>query len=429
MIVALFTLSFAIITFIFFVGLFFLYYKNQKNRSFLWTALTFFCSSVALLGEYLPQVNQTPLVVVWWTKITYLGEFGFLFVFPLFAASIIGKKLNRNITFPLLIVTFAIQMLTVFTTLIISNTAEPHLGVLHGGMGVLYPFAVALLIGVSAYTYFQIIVAIRKSVVREINYYPMIAGMGFCIITGVIDYLNILNNRPLVLGIKEPFIFGVFIMTLSFAETFFSQFSWVFTAFTRSEIEIEKLTEKSNKNFMEFVQLIARTLDAKDHYTAGHSLRVMDYALKIAQALGLPPAETEILKQACLLHDIGKIGIPDGILNKKSPLSDKDREHIVRHPTLGKQILSSVGDFQSILEVIQAHHERVDGKGYPNGLIRDEIPLLARILAVADTFDAICSERPYRRAKSKVQAIQELKNVKSTQLDESIVDKFLEVLE
>jgi HD-GYP domain-containing protein (c-di-GMP phosphodiesterase class II) len=135
-----------------------------------------------------------------------------------------------------------------------------------------------------------------------------------------------------------------------------------------------------------------------------------------------------MLKQACLLHDIGKIGIPDGILNKRSALNDKEREHIFRHPAVGKQILSSVADFQGILEIIQTHHERVDGKGYPQGLNQDDIPLLARILAVADTYDAMCSERPYRKAKTKLQAIAELQNVKYKQLDGAIVDKFIEVL-
>jgi HD-GYP domain-containing protein (c-di-GMP phosphodiesterase class II) len=142
----------------------------------------------------------------------------------------------------------------------------------------------------------------------------------------------------------------------------------------------------------------------------------------------LPKNDVDLLKQACLLHDIGKIGIPDGILNKKSALSDKEREYIFRHPAAGKQILSSVADFHGILEIIQTHHERVDGKGYPHGLNREDIPLLARILSVADTYDAICSERPYRKAKSKTQAIAELQTVKNKQLDGAIVDKFIEVL-
>lgn len=428
MIVALLTLSFALITFVFFIGLLFLYKKNAHNQTFLWTSLTFLCSTLVLLGEYFPQIGQPSSGIVFWSRVNYIGVFGFLFAFPLYAASITGKNPTRKYLFGFLSLALVFILLTAFTPLIITNDVLPQLGVLHGGKGPLYPFAVAFLLGICLFVYFQIMVAIHSSPRGEVNYYPMIIGLGLCLATGFLDYLNILYDRPLVLGIKEPFPFGIFLMSLAFAETFFSQFSWVFTAFTRSEREIEKLVEKSNKNFLEFVQLIARTLDAKDHYTAGHSLRVMNYALQIAQALGLTKNDVDLLKQACLLHDIGKIGIPDGILNKKSALSDKEREQIFRHPAAGKQILSSVTDFHGILEIIQTHHERVDGKGYPHGLSREDIPLLARILSVADTYDAICSERPYRKAKSKTQAIAELQNVKNKQLDEAIVDKFIEVL-
>lgn len=428
MIVALFTLSFALITFVFFIGLLFLYKENARNQTFLSTAIIFLCSTAVLLGEYFTQVSRLPTAVVFWSRVNYAGVFGFLFGFPLYAASITGKKTGRKYIAGFLGLTLVFILLTVFTNLIVTSDAVPQLGVLHGGKGPFYPFGIAFLIGVCLFVYFQIMVAIHGIPRGEVNYYPMIVGLGLCLAAGFLDYLNILYDRPLVLGVKEPFIFGIFLMSLAFAETFFSQFSWVFTAFTRSERKIEHLVEKSNKNFLEFVQLIARTLDAKDHYTAGHSLRVMNYALQIAQVLGLPGSDVDLLKQACLLHDIGKIGIPDGILNKKSPLNDKEREHIIRHPAVGKQILSSVADFQGILEIIQTHHERVDGKGYPQGLNRNGIPLLARILAVADTYDAICSERPYRKAKSKTQAIVELQNVKNKQLDGEIVDKFIEVL-
>jgi len=428
MIAALLTLSFAIITFTFFVGLLYLYRKNSSNQTFLWTALTFLWSTVVLVGEYIPLASHAPAAVVFGSRIAYVGVFGFLFVFPRYAASLAGKKPGPAYLTGSLVISLLLQALTLFTNLVITSEAVPQLGMLHGGKGPLFVFAVAFLIGVCLFVYFQIIAAIHSAPRREVNFYPMIVGLGLCLLTGFLDYLNILYDRPLVMGIKEPFPIGIFIMSLTFAETFFTQFSWVFTAFSRSEREIEKLIEKSNKNFLEFVQLIARTLDAKDHYTAGHSLRVMNYALQMARSLNLPKNEMEMLKQACLLHDIGKIAIPDGILNKRSPLNDKEREHIVRHPAVGRQILSSVADFQGILEIIQTHHERIDGKGYPRGLAKDDIPLLARILAVADTYDAISSERPYRRAKSKKDAIAELQNAKDRQLDGRIVDKFIEVI-
>lgn len=174
--------------------------------------------------------------------------------------------------------------------------------------------------------------------------------------------------------------------------------------------------------------MVTKTLNAKDPYTADHSVRVMEYSVQIANTLSLAESEIDLLRQACLFHDIGKICIPDYILNKRAVLTDEEREHILRHPELGRQILSTAGEFKHILDIIYAHHERVDGKGYPDGRTRDEIPLLARILAVADTYDAMLPERPYRRAKTKDEAIQELHKVKGTQLDEEIVDKFIEVL-
>lgn len=428
MISALVTLSFALITFIFFLGLTFLYFQNKKNPMFLCAALNFLCAGLFLFGEYLLQVLSDPAAIVFWTKIVYLGGFGFLFSFPMFCAAITGREVHRFLMIILLALTLGCQWLVIGTELVITSALRLQLGMLRGGNGPLYPFCIALLVIVCTYAYANVIAAYRKPVKPDTNYYPMVLGIGVCLLMGIVDVLNAYLNRPLLPGMTRPFIYGIFIMSVSFAETFFSQFSWAFTTFTRSERAIEQLIEKSNRNFLEFVQLIARTLDAKDHYTAGHSLRVMDYAIRVARALDLPERDVLVLKQACLLHDIGKIGIPDGILNKKSPLSERDRDYIVRHPAVGTQILGVVSDFQEVIEIIQSHHERIDGTGYPRGLARDDIPLLARILAVADTYDAICSERPYRRAKTPALAIRELRKVRDTQLDERIVDKFIEVI-
>ena len=109
-------------------------------------------------------------------------------------------------------------------------------------------------------------------------------------------------------------------------------------------------------------------------------------------------------------------------------LSEKERKHVINHPVLGKQILSTVTEFQDILEIIYSHHERIDGNGYPNGLKKDEIPFLARVIAVADTYDAMRSERPYRRAMTKKEAVSELEKVKDHQLDEEIVETFIQVV-
>lgn len=142
----------------------------------------------------------------------------------------------------------------------------------------------------------------------------------------------------------------------------------------------------------------ARTVEAKSRYTQGHSERVCRYALAMGEEVGLMPSEMEILRQGAVLHDIGKICIPDAILNKPGPLTAEEYELVKRHPLEGFHILEGLKSIRAVLPLVRWHHERLDGRGYPDGLRSDDIPLLVRILAVADVYDAISSERPYRPA-------------------------------
>jgi putative nucleotidyltransferase with HDIG domain len=260
------------------------------------------------------------------------------------------------------------------------------------------------------------------------SYKPLVMGIAAGFFLAILDVVGVFNGRPVCPWLQSPYIVGLFIVSLSFAWTFLSQYSWIFITLTKSQHEIERLVAKSNRDFVEFVHLIAKTLDAKDKYTAGHSLRVMDYAVKIAHALQLPDNEIELLKQACLLHDIGKISIPDGILNKKKKLTQKERKYIFEHPVVGKKILSTVSEFKDILDIIYSHHERVDGTGYPDGRMKNDIPFLARILAVADAYDAMRSERPYRPARNQNEALEELILAKGSQLDAEVVDIFIKAI-
>jgi putative nucleotidyltransferase with HDIG domain len=324
--------------------------------------------------------------------------------------------------------TFGTLAITFFTNLIITNRLTAVNDFSEAGVGVLYSFFIVLTVAIAIYFYSQIVIYIRRHPVRNYNYTPILATTGLTILLGLLDAIGTILRKPVIPVLPEPFVIGVFLVCMGFLWTYVSQYSWVLNALDKSENEISKLVDRSNQSFMEFVTLIAKTLDAKDHYTAGHSLRVMDSSIKIARILKLPEVEIEILKQACLLHDIGKIKIPDGILNKKSPLTEKERESIYQHPLVGRQILSTVTEFQDIIDVIYAHHERVDGKGYPRGLKKDEIPLLARILSVADAYDAMRSERPYRKSKNRIQAQTELERVKGTQLDPAIVDTLVGII-
>jgi len=423
-----FYLTFSCITTLFFLGLLYLYFSNKRAKDFLYASLLFLSGSLVLFSMFHLELRPSSHAVIFWSKLLYASIFSYIYTLPHFTLSITKEKINRGIQIGLNLLSILFILLTFSTDFIIKNRVIYKTGIKQAELSNVYPYLILIVLAIIVYFYIHILNAARKKLNKKVYYLPLIIGMGIGIASGIIDFLGITAGKPLITDIPNPFIFGIFITSLSFGWTFLSQYTWAFTNLTKSQEEIEKLVEKSNRDFLEFVHLIAKTLEAKDHYTAGHSLRVMDYATKIAQALNLPDKEIELLKQACLLHDIGKISIPDGILNKKKNLTKKEREHILKHPIIGKNILSTVSEFKEILDIIYAHHERVDGKGYPDGKTKDEIPLLARILAVADTYDAMRSERPYRRAKSKKQALKELQLARGSQLDEEVVDIFIKAL-
>lgn len=177
------------------------------------------------------------------------------------------------------------------------------------------------------------------------------------------------------------------------------------------------------------VQALATALEAKDPYTKGHSDRVAKYVEMICRQLKLPEKSIEELVQAAAMHDIGKIGIPEEILNKPNKLSSQEHELITAHPTIGYRILTEVDFLASIADVIKYHHEWFDGsQGYPKELTGDAIPLGARILMVADCFDAMTTDRPYRKALSKEQAIAELVKGSGVQFDPRVVGAFIECI-
>ncbi len=180
---------------------------------------------------------------------------------------------------------------------------------------------------------------------------------------------------------------------------------------------------------LSMIYALAATVDAKDHYTYGHSRKVSDYSVVIAEALGLPQDRIAMICAAGLLHDIGKIGIPDSILSKKGPLTDEEWEVVRAHPELGVEILRHVIDLVNCLPAILHHHEHYDGKGYPSGLKDENIPLEARILAIADAYDAMTSRRPYREQLSPQQALNELKRSTGTQFNPELVDAFCKIIE
>lgn len=193
-----------------------------------------------------------------------------------------------------------------------------------------------------------------------------------------------------------------------------------------------KLAEKTKQ--VELVTLnaimaIANTIEAKDVYTSGHSNRVARYAVEIARRMGWQEEDVKNLNFMALLHDIGKIGVPDVILNKPHPLNDDEFAIIKKHPAIGGEILKSITAIPDVHIGALYHHERYDGKGYPVGLKGEDIPFEARIIAIADTYDAMASNRAYRHALTEENIITELKKCRGAQLDPAIAQIFIDMLE
>ncbi len=193
-------------------------------------------------------------------------------------------------------------------------------------------------------------------------------------------------------------------------------------------IELEKTYERLEKSYIESIQTIRYTVEAKDTYTRGHSDRVSEYSVLIGKKLNLNESDIKLLQIGGLFHDVGKIGVPDSILQKNAKLTDDEYSEIKNHPSIGAHILSTASIFKDIIPIVKHHHERYDGKGYPGKLKGEEIPYLARIAAVADAFDAMTSRRVYRNSLPINTVIEEIEDNKGTQFDPQIADAFLDIL-
>jgi putative nucleotidyltransferase with HDIG domain len=223
-------------------------------------------------------------------------------------------------------------------------------------------------------------------------------------------------------GISAIVFFGIAMVT----------FQYLLGQLLLSQQRAEEL-EKRSKQLASFqvgmLSAMLRTLDLRDQMTARHSAAVARYSRAIAQRAGYSRQEEELVHIAALLHDIGKFILPDRILKANVPLTDEDWMLIRRHPQQGARVVSSLDGYGPVAEIILAHHERIDGKGYPRGLAGDEIPELARIISVSDTYDVMTARDSYRTPMSSREAIQELRRVAGKQLDAHFVEVFIELLD
>lgn len=189
-----------------------------------------------------------------------------------------------------------------------------------------------------------------------------------------------------------------------------------------------KMRKQMEEDFYKIIEMLSHIMGAKDLYTADHSENVKNISLSIAQALDLPDLHKKEIMIAASLHDIGKVGISDIIINKAGQLTENEYDTIKTHPAVGEKILSSINSFKNIKVIVRHHHERFDGKGYPDGLKGKEIPLEARIIALADSYDAMATDRSYRKAMDKKDIVAEIKRCSGTQFDPEIVDVFLNII-
>jgi putative nucleotidyltransferase with HDIG domain len=191
------------------------------------------------------------------------------------------------------------------------------------------------------------------------------------------------------------------------------------------ERRVHEQSQRIQELFLEGVQMLARALEAKDAYTSGHSIRVSRYSLATAERLGFTDEALQTIRVGGELHDIGKIGTREAVLHKPGSLTADEFRQITEHPVLGERMLSPLArESPAVLRMVRSHHERLDGRGFPDGLVGDRIPVEARIIAVADSFDAMTTRRPYRDSRAPADALNEIHRVAGTQLDPEIVEAF-----
>jgi HD-GYP domain-containing protein (c-di-GMP phosphodiesterase class II) len=194
---------------------------------------------------------------------------------------------------------------------------------------------------------------------------------------------------------------------------------------------IQQKNRQERQSFFDIIEVLANSLDERDKYTHGHSRRVTNLSLALGNKIALKQSELELLRLGSILHDIGKIGVPDHILLKPGKLSHAEYDIIKKHPGKGERILCPMKQDHKksqLIAIVKYHHERFDGKGYPEGSTGEDIPLMARIVSIADSYDAMTSDRPYRKGMDKGAALQEIKNGSGTQYDPHLSSVFIAMM-
>jgi uncharacterized domain HDIG len=254
----------------------------------------------------------------------------------------------------------------------------------------------------------------------NLTYFSFVSSLKSAILLSLIQGVSHILGRALISGMNAP-IFDIAVIGYMCCGVLGGLLGNLLRSFFEKSRQLEEAHLDTVKAFIE-------AIEAKDEYTCGHSIKVSQYSRKLARKIGLSDDEVTKIEKAALLHDIGKIGVSDSILNKKGPLTNEEFDEIKKHPGIGVNILKNIKDVTSILPYIRNHHERLDGRGYPDGLKGEDISLGARIICIADSYDAMTSNRPYRTALSKDEAVRRLVQGKGTQFSPELVDSFIEAI-
>ncbi len=229
--------------------------------------------------------------------------------------------------------------------------------------------------------------------------------------------------------IKKPFVPEVLLLRVRHTIDLVRLQTNLSSEVKRKTQEVTEQSEKLERMSMQIVKALSGAIDAKDTYTNGHSTRVAEYAREIARRAGFPKEAQDNIYMMGLLHDVGKIGVPDAIINKPAKLSDEEYAVIRSHPVMGSDILGNITEFPMLSTGAKWHHERYDGKGYPDGISGEEIPTEARIIAIADAYDAMSSKRSYRNVLPQAQIRAEVEEGKGTQFDPVLADIMLSMID
>ncbi len=265
---------------------------------------------------------------------------------------------------------------------------------------------------------------IRSSVGLSILFALLAAVVGFLFARWITQPIQSLAQHALDVGRNQNFDKKIEIKASNEIQQLADTFNYMTDEVKQNIVGLQAAARENKELFMSSIRMLAAAIDAKDPYTRGHSERVKDYSMVIGRSLGFSAAELERLEIAALLHDVGKIGIDDRILRKPTNLTPDEFEIMKTHPDKGAAILAQIEQLRDIIPGMRAHHENYDGSGYPQGLKGEEIPLLGRVITVADTFDAMTTDRPYQKAFTLEFALNRIRTMANVKYDPKIVDAF-----